>query len=171
MAPSIKRVAMMFNPDTAPSGGSYFLPPFETGARSLNLEPIPARVRSGAEIEMFLTSFGREPSGGLIIMPDLFMQVHRALIISLAAQNNIPAVYQLSLFAREGGLLSYGPDGADLFRRAAPYVDRILRGARPADLPVQLPIKFELVINLKAANALGLVAPQSILLRADEVIE
>jgi putative tryptophan/tyrosine transport system substrate-binding protein len=171
IAPGLKRVAMMFNPDTAPRAGSYFLPTFESGARSLKLEPIAARVRTDAEIETFMTSFGREPRGGLIVMPDLFMQVHRAPIISLAAQNNIPAVYQLSFFAREGGLLSYGPNGADLFRRAAPYVDRILRGAKPGDLPVQLPTKFEFVVNLKTAKALGLVVPQSILLLADEVIE
>ena len=171
IAPGVRRVAMMFNPDTAPSGGSHFLPPFESGARSLKLQPFAARVRSDAEIEMFLTSFGLEPRGGLIVMPDLFMQVHRATIISQAAQNNIPAIYQLSFFAREGGLLSYGPDGADLFRRAAPYVDRILRGAKAADLPVQLPTKFEFVVNLKTAKALGLVVPQSILLSADQVIE
>ena len=118
-----------------------------------------------------MTSLGREPGGGFVVMPDAFVQVHRAQIISLAARNNVPAVYQLSLFAREGGLLSYGPDGADLFRRAASYVDRILRGAKPADLPVQLPVKFEMAVNAKTAKALGLTVPPSILLRADEVIE
>jgi len=104
-------------------------------------------------------------------MPDVFVQVHRAQIISLAARYNVPAVYQLSLFARQGGLLSYGADGADLFRRAAPYVDRILRGAKPADLPVQLPVKMEMVVNDRTAKALALTVPQSILLRADDVIE
>ena len=104
-------------------------------------------------------------------MPDAFMIVHRAPIISAAARNNVPAVYSLSDFARDGGLLSYGPDQVDIFRRAASYVDRILRGAKPADLPVQLPTKFEMVVNLKTAKALGLTVPQSILLRADEVIE
>jgi putative tryptophan/tyrosine transport system substrate-binding protein len=171
IAPSVKRVAMMFNPDTAPGGGSYFLPSFESAARSLKVEPIVARVRSDAEIEAVLTSLGREPGGGLIVMPDLFMQVHRAPIILLAARNNVPAVYQLSLFVRDGGLLSFGPDGSDLFRRAPSYVDHILRGAKPADLPVQVPVKFEMAVNAKTAKALGLTVPQSILLSADEVIE
>jgi putative ABC transport system substrate-binding protein len=99
------------------------------------------------------------------------MIVHRAPVILLAARNNVPAVYQTSVFAREGGLLSYGPDRVDIFRRGASYVDRILRGAKPADLPVQLPVKFEMAVNLKTAKALGLTVPQSILLRADEVIE
>ena len=171
IAPGVKRVAMMFNPDTAPGGGSYFLPSFESAARSLKMEPIIARVRSDAEIEAVLTSLGREPGGGLIVMPDQFVQVHRAPIILLAARNNIPAVYQLSFFVRDGGLLSYGPDGADLFRRAPSYVDRILRGAKPADLPVQVPVKFEMAVNAKTAKALGLTVPQSILLSADEVIQ
>jgi len=171
IAPGVKRVAMMFNPDTAPRGGSYFLPSFESAARSLKMEPIIARVRSDAEIEAVLTSLGREPGGGLIVMPDQFVQVHRAPIILLAARNNIPAVYQLSFFVRDGGLLSYGPDGADLFRRAPSYVDRILRGAKPADLPVQVPVKFEMAVNAKTAKALGLTVPQSILLSADEVIQ
>jgi putative ABC transport system substrate-binding protein len=104
-------------------------------------------------------------------MPDQFVQVHRAPIILLAARNNIPAVYQLSFFVRDGGLLSYGPDGADLFRRAPSHVDRILRGAKPADLPVQVPVKFEMAVNAKTAKALGLTVPQSILLSADEVIQ
>src|SRR6516165_26038 len=171
IAPGVKRVAMMFNPDTAPGGGSYFLPSFEAAARSLKVEPIIARVRSDAEIEAVLTSLGREPGGGLIVMPDLFMQVHRAPIILLAARNNVPAVYQLFFFVRDGGLLSYGPDGADLFRRASSYVDRILRGAKPAELPVQVPVKFVMAVNVKTAKALGLTVPQSILLSADQAIE
>jgi putative ABC transport system substrate-binding protein len=113
----------------------------------------------------------REPGGGLVVMPDIFANAHRASIISAAARNNIPAVYPNLPYAREGGLLSYGPDPIDTYRRAATYVDRILRGAKPADLPVQLPTKFEMVVNLKTAKALGLTVPQSILLRADEVIE
>jgi ABC-type uncharacterized transport system substrate-binding protein len=171
IAPGIKRVAMMFNPDTAPGGGSYFLPSFEAAARSLKVDPITAPVHSEAEIETVMTSLGREVGGGLVAMPDLSMQVHHAQIIMLAARNNIPAVYQLSFFARRGGLISYGPDGADLFRRASSYVDRILRGAKPLELPIQLPIKFEMALNAKTAKALGLSVPQSILLRADEVIE
>jgi putative ABC transport system substrate-binding protein len=171
IAPGVKRVAIMFNPDTAPSGGSRDLPSFDAAARTLKVEPITAPVRSDAEIEMAITSLGREPGGGLVFMTDNFITLHRAPIISLAAQNNVPAVYFGSYFVRGGGLLSYGPDTVDIFRRSASYVDRILRGAKPGDLPVQFPTKFEMVVNLKTAKALGLTVPQSILLRADEVIE
>jgi putative ABC transport system substrate-binding protein len=114
---------------------------------------------------------GREPGGGLVVMPGLFTYVHRVSIISAAARNNVPAIYFLSDFARDGGLFSYGNDLTDTFRRAASYVDRILRGAKPAELPVQLPTKFEMVLNLKTAKALGLDVPTATLLRADEVIE
>ena len=116
-------------------------------------------------------ALGREPGGGLVVMPDVFVVLHRAPIISAAARNNVPAVYTLSDFVKDGGLLSYGVDRVDLYRRAATYVDRILRGAKPGDLPVQFPVKYEMVVNLKAAKTLGLTVPQSILLRADEVIE
>jgi putative ABC transport system substrate-binding protein len=171
IAPTVKRAAIMFNPDTAPGGGSYFLSAFEAAARSLKMAPIAAPVHSDAEIEAAITSLGREPGGGLIVMADGFMNVHRAPIILLTARNNVPAVYPLSVFAKDGGLLSYGADTLDMFRRSASYVDRILRGTNPAELPVQLPTKFETVVNLKTAKALGLTVPQSILLRADEVIE
>jgi putative ABC transport system substrate-binding protein len=171
IAPGVKRVAIMFNPDTAPSGGSYNLPSFDAAARSVNVEPITAPVRSKAEIETSITSLGREPKGGLVFPPDAFTTFHRRPIVSLAAQNSVPAVYSVSAFARDGGLLSYGPDRLDIFHRSASYVDRILRGAKPADLPVQVPTKFEMVLNAKTAKALGLTLPQSILLRADEVIE
>ena len=113
----------------------------------------------------------REPGGGLVVMPDTFTLAHRARIISAAARKNVPAVYALSHYAREGGLLSYGVDLVDTWRRSATYVDRILRGTKPAELPVQLPTKFEMVVNLKTAKALDLAVPSSILLRADEVIE
>jgi putative tryptophan/tyrosine transport system substrate-binding protein len=171
IAPDLKRASIMFNPDTAPYGRSFYLPSFEEGARSLKVDPFTAPVYNDAEIETVITSLAREPGGGLVVMPDAFMFIHRASIRSLTARNNVPAVYFLSVFAREGGLLSYGADNADIYRRAAPYVDRILRGEVPADLPVQVPIKFEMVLNVKAAKALGLTVPQSILLRADEVIE
>jgi len=171
IAPGVKRVAIMFNPDTAPGGGSYYLPRFEAAARSVKVAPIAAPVHNDPEIEAVITSLGREPGGGLVVTPDAFTQVHRAPIILLAARNNVPAVYPLSVFARDGGLLSYGPDNIDMFRRAAAYVNRILRGAKPADLPVQLPVKFEMAVNVKAAKALGLAVPPAILLRADEVIE
>jgi putative ABC transport system substrate-binding protein len=144
---------------------------FEAAARSLKVEPIIAPVHSDVEIETAIIGLGREPGGGLFVMPDAFTDVHRAPIIMAAARNNVPAVYWHSVFARGGALLSYGPDTADTFRRAAGYVDRILRGAKPGDLPVQLPVKYEMAVNLKTAKSLGLTVPQSILLRADEVIE
>jgi putative ABC transport system substrate-binding protein len=171
IAPSVKRVAIIFNPETAPGGGSYYLPAFEAAARARKVEPIVAPVHSDAEMETVITSLGSEPRGGLVVMTDAFMPVHRAPIILQASRNRVPTVYPQSVFARDGGLLSYGPNRADLFRRSASYVDRILRGAKPADLPVQLPTKFVMTINLKTAKALGLTVPQSILLSADEVIE
>jgi putative ABC transport system substrate-binding protein len=171
MAPGVKRAAFMFNPDTAPGGGSYFLPSFTAAAQALKLEPIAAPVHSDAEIEAAMASLGRDPRGGLFVNPDAFVFTHRATTISLAARNNVPAVYRDSVFVRDGGLLSYGPDLGDMFHRAAPYVDRILRGAKPADLPVQLPVKFEMFINLKTAKALGLTIPETLLATADEVIQ
>jgi putative tryptophan/tyrosine transport system substrate-binding protein len=171
IAPGLARAAIMFNPDTVAGGGSYYLPSFEAAARSLKVAPMTAPVRSEAEIETVMTSLGREPGGGLVAIADGFMQVHRAPIILLAARKNVPAIYGNSAWVRDGGLLSYGPSIADIFRRGAPYVDRILRGAKPADLPVQLPVKFGMALNAKTAKALGLTVPRSILLRADEVIE
>jgi putative ABC transport system substrate-binding protein len=169
IAPGLKRAAFMFNPDTAPV--SAHMPSVETAARSLKVAPIIAPVHSDVEIETTIIALGREPGGGLVVMPDGFTETHRAPIISAAARNNVPAVYTSSDFARDGGLLSYAPDPVDLWRRAASYVDRILRGEKPGDLPVQLPTKFEMVVNRKTATALGLAIPLSILLRADEVIE
>ena len=154
IAPGLKRAAIMFNPDTAPA--SAFMPSFETAARSLKVVPITAPVHSDVEIETAIIALGREPGGGLVVMPDVFTIAHRAPIILAAARNNVPAVYSQSVFARDGGLLSYGVDQVDIFRRAATYVDRILRGAKPGDLPVQFPTKFEMVVNLKTAKALGL---------------
>jgi ABC-type uncharacterized transport system substrate-binding protein len=171
IAPAVKRAAIMFDPDTASGGGSYYLPAFEAAARLLKVEPIAAPVRSDAEIETALTGLGREPRGGLLVMADSSMTVHRPTTILLADRNNVPAVYSVSVFSRDGGLLSYGPDRVDIVRRSASYVDRILRGAKPADLAVQLPTKFVMTLNAKTAKALGLAVPQSILLRADEVIE
>jgi putative ABC transport system substrate-binding protein len=170
IAPGLKRAAIIFNPDNP--GASLYVPSFETAVRSLKVVPIIAPVHSDAEIETAITALGREPGGGLVVMPDIFMLVHRTLlIISAAGRNNVPAVYPLSEFARDGGLLSYGTDQVDVWRRAASYVDRILRGAKPGDLPVQFPTKFEMVLNLKTAKALGLAVPPSIMLRATEVIE
>jgi putative tryptophan/tyrosine transport system substrate-binding protein len=132
---------------------------------------ITAPVHSDVEIETAIIALGREPGGGLVVLPDIFMTAHRVPTILAAARNNVPAVYPGPVWARDGGLLSYGVDAIDTFRRVASYVDRILRGAKPAELPVQLPTKFEMVVNLKTAKALGLTVPQSILLTADEVIE
>jgi len=147
------------------------MPALETAARLFEIMPIVTPVHRGVEIETAMIAFGREPGGGLVVMGDPFTTVHRASIILAAARHNVPAVYPSSYFARDGGLLSYGNDMVDNFRRAATYVDRILRGAKPGDLPVQFPIKFEMVVNLKTAKALGLAISPSILLRADEVIE
>jgi putative ABC transport system substrate-binding protein len=169
IAPGLKRAALMFNPDFP--AVSTFTPSFETAARSLKIVPIIAPVHSDAEIETAIIALGREPAGGLVVMPDGFLGPHRAPLILAAARNNVPAVYGQSGFARDGGLLSYGVDRVDSFRRAATYVDRILRGEKPSDLPVQFPTKFEMVVNRKTATALGLAIPPSILLRADEVIE
>jgi putative ABC transport system substrate-binding protein len=133
--------------------------------------PIIAPVHSDVEIETAIIALGREPGGGLVVMPDLFTIAHRAWIILAAARNQVPAVYWYSDFARDGGLLSYGVDPVDIFRRAATYVDRIVRGEKPGDLPVQFPTKYETVINLKTAKALGLTVPPSLLAIANEVIE
>ena len=132
---------------------------------------VAAPVHNDAEITAVITALGREPGGGLLGMPDNFVEVHRELIISLAARSNLPAVYQTPVIARDGGLLSYGANFRDIFRRSASYVDRILRGEKPSELPVQLPIKYLMVVNLKTAKALRLTVPPSILLTADEVIE
>jgi putative ABC transport system substrate-binding protein len=171
IAPSTSRAAIMFNPDTAPGGGTYYLAAFEATARASKSEPIISAVRGDAEIDSAMTSLGREPGGGLVIMTDAFLIVRRSIIMSAAARNGLPAVYPWSVCPREGGLISYGPDIGDMWRRAAFYVDRILRGAKPAELPVQLPTKFELVINLKTAKALGLAVPAILQATADEVIE
>jgi putative ABC transport system substrate-binding protein len=169
IAPGLKRAAIMFNPDLPPA--SPYMPSLETAARSLKVELITAPVHSDEEIETAIMALGREPRGGLVVTGDVFTIAHRAPIILAAVRNKVPAVYSQSPFARAGGLLSYAPNGPDIFRRTATYVDRILRGAKPADLPVQLPTKFELVINLKTAKALGLTIPETLLATADEVIQ
>jgi putative ABC transport system substrate-binding protein len=169
IAPGLNRAAIMFHPDMPPA--SIFIPLLETAARSLKVVPIITPVHSDAEIETAINDFGREPGGGLVVIGDVFAVAHRASIISAAARNKVPTVYALSEFVKDGGLLSYGVDHIDNWRRAATYVDRILRGDKPGDLPVQLPTKFEMAVNLKTAEALGLTIPPSILLRLTEVIE
>jgi putative ABC transport system substrate-binding protein len=160
VAPELNRASIMFNPDTA---ASSYMPSLEAAARSLKVALISAPVHSDAEIDTAIIALGREPAGGLVVMGDVFTTPHRAPIILAAARHNVPAVYGLSTFARDGGLLSYDVDRVDLYRRAATYVDRILRGAKPGDLPVQFWTKFEMVVNLKTAKALGLAVPPSIL--------
>jgi putative tryptophan/tyrosine transport system substrate-binding protein len=171
LVPQLVRVAILYNPDSTPAAGTFFSAPFTDAAKELKVQPITAQVRNPAEIESAIAKLGREPKSGLIVMPDNFVSVHRKLIISLATQFRIPTIYPYRYFVEEGGLLSYGVDTSDLFRRAAGYVNRILRGAKPADLPIQAPTKFELVINLRAAKALGIVIPKLLLAGADRVID
>jgi len=170
VAPGVSRAVLMFNPDTAPHYYVY-LRSFEAEPRSVAIEVTAAPVRDTAEIEAAFAKLGREPGGGLIVAPDAFTIVHHPLFIRLAQQHRLPAVYNLRTYVAQGALMSYGPDPYDLFRRSASYVDRILKGAKPADLPVQQPTKFELAINLKTAKALGLQIPDKLLALADEVIE
>src|SRR5262245_29723669 len=171
IATSVKRAVMMFNPDTAPYMESFLLPSFEAAAASLKVASVAAPVHNDAEIEAAISSLGRELGSGLLGMPDNFIEIHRALIISLVARNSVPAVYQTPIIARDGGLLSYGADFRDIFHRSARYVDNILRGSKPSELPVQLPTKYLMVVNLKTANTLGLAVPASLLATDDEVIE
>jgi putative tryptophan/tyrosine transport system substrate-binding protein len=147
------------------------MPSIETAAGSLKVVPIIAAVHNDEEIETAIIALGREPGGGLVVMPDVFTDAHSVAIISAAARNNLPAVYFLSSFVEDGGLLSYGNDLIDTFRRAVTYVDRILRGEKPSDLPVQFQRKYEMAVNLKTAKALGLNIPPSLLVAAHEVIE
>jgi putative ABC transport system substrate-binding protein len=170
IAPRVNRAAFLFNPATSPYRDVY-LNPFKTAAPSLAVEAILAPVHDVSELESVIAAQGRDSNGSLIVMPDGFLNVHREEIVSLAARYRVPAVYPWRFFAELGGLLSYGSDQRDMFRVAATYVDRILKGEKPADLPVQAPTKYELVINLKTAKALGLDVPWFLQQRADEVIE
>jgi ABC-type uncharacterized transport system substrate-binding protein len=170
IAPRTTRVAMLFNPATAPYA-EYWLTPFKAAAASFAVQAIVAPVHNTSELESTIAAQAREPNGGLIVMPDTFTTEHRSEITSLAARYRVPAVYPYRVFAEVGGLLSYGDDLTDNFRRAASYVDRILKGEKPAELPVQAPVKFELVINLKTAKALGLDVPLQFQQRAEKIIE
>jgi putative ABC transport system substrate-binding protein len=170
IAPSVKRIAFLFNPATASFAGVY-LKPFRAAAASFVVEAIDAPVHDGSEFESVIGALAREPNGGLIVMPNSFMNAHRADIISLALRYRLPVIAPYRFFPELGGLLSYGNDQVDNFRRAAGYADRILRGAKPSELPVQAPVKFELVINMKTAKTLGLDVPVHLQHRADEVIE
>src|SRR6266481_7658001 len=167
IVPQLARVAIMYNPDSLPGAETFFLRPFIESATELKVKPTTVQVRNATDIERAIAELGSEPGGGLIFTPDNFITVHRDLIISLTAQFRIPAIYPYRYFAEAGGLLSYGVDAVDLFGRAAEYVSRILRGERPADLPVQAPTKFELVINVRTARTLGLRVPRILLAGAD----
>jgi putative ABC transport system substrate-binding protein len=172
IVPRVTRAALMFNPETA-TYFAYYLQPFEAAARSYSVEPMAAPVHTAADIERVVASLGDRPDTGLVVMPDTFTGTGRNLdlIVSLAARYRVPTIYPYRFMVAAGGLVSYGTDTADLYRRAASYVDRILKGAKPADLPVQLPTKFELAVNLKTAKTLGIDMPATLLGRADEVIE
>ena len=170
IAPRVNRVAFLFNPATAPYA-EYYLKSFRTAAPSFAMEAIAAPVHDTPEFESVFTALGRDPNGGLVVMTNSFLTNHRAKITLLAALYRLPTIYPYRAFTEVGGLLSYGNDTDDNFRRAAAYADRILKGAKPSELPVQAPVKFELVINLKTAKALGLDVPAQLQQRADEVIE
>ena len=170
IAPRVERIAFLFNPATAPYA-EYYLGPFKTAAASLRVQAVAVPVYDASTLESAIAALAREPNGGLVLMPDTFLLNHRAEITSLAARHAVPAIYPFRQFAEVGGLISYGNDGIDNYRRAAIYADRILNGAKPSELPVQAPVKFELVVNLKSAKALGPEVPLHLQQRADEVIE
>jgi putative tryptophan/tyrosine transport system substrate-binding protein len=167
----LTRVALMYNPESVPKGGTFYMSRFMESAKEFRVTPIAAEVHSAADIETIMAGLGAAQGSGLIVMAGNFTSFHRALIVSLAARLRIPTIYPYRYFVDEGGLVSYGVDVLDLFRRVPDYVDRILQGASPADLPVQAPKKFELVINLKTARTLGLVVPRILLAGADALIE
>ena len=169
IAPGVTRAAVLRDPAIASGIGQFAA--IQAVAPSLGVEVNPINMRDAGEIERAVAAFARSPNGGLIVTASALATVHRDLIITLAARHKLPAVYSDRSFVAAGGLISYGPDLIDQYRRAAGYVDRILKGEKPADLPVQAPTKYELVINLKTAKALGLTVPPSLLARADEVIE
>jgi putative ABC transport system substrate-binding protein len=170
IAPGVTRIMLIFNPQTAPYY-PVFLREFGAAAASLATELSAAPVRDGAEIEAAAAALAREPGGGLIAAPDPFVNAHRGVITALSKRHRLPAIYGFRRYVTEGALMSYGPDTVDIVRRSASYVDRILKGESPADLPVQSPTKYELAINFKTAKTLGLDVPPTLLARADEVIE
>jgi len=171
IVPGLVRVALMINPETAVLHGTLYSSAFAAAASELHVEPITTTVHTTADIEKAISALGQQPGNGLIVAPDTFTETHGGLVVALAAQYKVPAVYAINRFAKDGALVSYGPDVHDTVRRAASYVDRILRGEKPADLPVQAPTKYETILNLKTAKSLGLSVPPGILVAADEVIE
>ena len=171
VAPGIKRVAFIFDPKLAPGGGSYYTRLIEASAATSAVVPTVAPVHDAVEIERAIGEFVREQNGGLVVLPDATTLGQRELIVALAARHRVPAIYAFRDIVVDGGLISYGIDVVEQYRQAAGYVDRILKGAKPAELPVQLPAKFEMTINLKTAKTLGLDVPLLLRQRADEVIE
>jgi putative ABC transport system substrate-binding protein len=171
IVPGLARVALMINPETAILHGTLYSSAFAAAASELHVEPITATVHTTADIEKAISALGQQPGNGLIVAPDTFSETHGGLVVALAAQYRVPAVYAINRFAKDGALVSYGPDVHDTVRRAATYVDRILRGEKPAELPVQAPTKYETILNLKTAKALGVKIPPTMLALADEVIE
>ena len=169
--PAVERVAVIFDPKTSPGGGTYYVRQINQAAAALHLTAIPTMVTNAVEIEQAADAAAREPNSSLLVLPDVTTTSHRDLITTSATRRRLPAVYSSGYFVKGGGLISYGVEITDLYRRAAGYVDRILRGAKPSDLPVQEPVKFELAINLNTAKALGLTVPPALLARADEVID
>jgi putative ABC transport system substrate-binding protein len=170
IAPRVNRVAFLFNPARAPYRDVY-LNHFKIAAASLAVEAIVAPVGDMLDLESLIATQAREPNGGLVVIPDAFTELHLSEIVSLAARYRVPAINWSRSFAEGGGLISYGPYLVDEYRRGATYVDRILKGEKPSQLPVQAPVKFQLVINLKTAKALGLTVPQTLLVAADDLIE
>jgi putative ABC transport system substrate-binding protein len=170
IVPRTVRVMYLFNPPTSPYAQRFF-EPFKGAASSMGVEAVASPVHDPAEIETVIGGFAGQPNGGLIVLPSAFTAVHRDLIIAVAARHRLPAIYAFRNYAESGGLMSYGNVPSDAYRQAASYIDQILRGAKPADLPVRMSVKFELVVNLKTAKAIGLKIPESFLVRADEVIE
>ncbi len=171
IAPAVGRVAIMVNPATAVLRGTFYLREFETAAAALALEPVTSYVHNAGNIEAVIAALGERPGASLVVAPETFSELHRELIVTLVARHRVPTIYGTRQFAMSGGLVSYGPIRTDTFRRSASYVDRIFRGEKPGDLPVQAPTKYELVINLGTAKALGLTVPPGLLVAADEVIE
>lgn len=171
IAPELTRVAFLFNPQMAAGGGSYFLRPIDAAASTLKVKSVMALVHDDDEIEAAFAALAREPGAGAVLLPDIFTVAHYQRVIALAESYRVPTVYSYRFMVERGGLISYGVDIDNLFERAATYVDRILKGAKPADLPVQAPTKFELVINQKTAKALGFTVPDTLIARAEDVIE
>lgn len=171
IAPNVSRVAVIFNPKTSPGGGLYYWRLIQDAAMSTTIKATAAPVEDATGIRQTIDAFAQEPKSGMVVLPDVLTTAQRKLIISITTRHKLPTIYAYRYIAAEGGLASYGVDVADLYRRAAGYIDRLLRGEKTSELPVQAPVKFELAINLKVASALGLTVPPTLLALADEVIE